>query len=91
MITEALMDFFFAIPMLILSLIPQTAAPAWIAQANGYASALWTDAADLGAWIPWGAVAVVVGAWFTAFGIRIVVVILRFLLSLFTGGGGAAG
>lgn len=90
MITQWLLSFFFSLFQSIISLIPTTDPPAWVSSMSGYASTFWTDASDLGAWIPWATVSTVVTAWFVAFGVRIVVVVVRFTVSLFTGGGGAS-
>lgn len=90
MITQWLLGFVFDLINFIIGLLPSGTPPAWVASASDYTGVLWDSAAGLGAWIPWGLGATVVGSWFSCLLVAIAVRIVRFVLSISTGGGGAA-
>lgn len=90
MITQAILGFLFDTINFGLGLLPSGSPPSWITSASTYTGYLWDNAANLGAWIPWGLGATVVASWFASLTIAIAVRIVRFLISISTGGGGAA-
>jgi hypothetical protein len=89
MITASILWLAASLFQLVVSLIPVGDPPAWWGDLAGYLGTIWGYCDQLGAWIPWSLAGTVVGAildcLLVAMGIRVV----RILLSLFTGGGGA--
>ncbi len=90
MVTEALLDVWFALMGGVVGLLPITAVPAWVLDSGDDLASVWGYADGLSAWIPWSFLAMVLAAIIAAtlagFGIKLT----RIVLSLFTGGGGGA-
>lgn len=89
MITDAVLDYFFALIGSILDLLPQVTVPSWMS-AGGPISKVFTYAGQMGAWFPMSEAVTIVGAllgvWVVGFGIKVTRIILSFL----TFGGGSA-
>lgn len=90
MITEALIDFFFAVLSLPFAVMPDWAPPSWVTDAGGVLGTVVEGGASLGAWIPWGTVGIVVAAIFTSIGVAFGIKVARIVASFLTLGGGSA-
>jgi hypothetical protein len=89
-IVEAFVNLLVGVADLIFSALGHAAAPGFVRNLGGQLSTIVDYSASMGAWVPWSALGVAIGAVMAAHVISLSVKVIRMLLSLFTGGGGAA-
>lgn len=86
-----MIDVFVMILNAILDSLPETEVPDWIGTGAGFIPSIFTFAASMGVWFPFGLLGIVltavVATWLASFGIKLA----RIIISHVTGGGGGAG
>jgi hypothetical protein len=90
-ITELVLDVFFALVRGIVALFPTGAAPGWLDDGAAKLADLTGYASGLGAWIPFGLAGTVLAAVLACMLAGFVIRLVRIVASFFTAGGGAAG
>lgn len=89
MITQWLIDFWYALLGYVVSWFPTTPPPGWLDDGALLLDQVLAYGAGLGAWLPWGLVATVFSAVMMCLGVALVAHIVRIVASYATLGGGA--
>lgn len=90
MITDVLLNFFVWVADTFTSWLPDLSPPAWVSQIGNLTGIVFTNANQMGAWLPLGFLFTVFTAWMTCVFAGLTVKLVRIAVSLFTGGGGNA-
>lgn len=90
MITEAILQALGSALSFVLGLLPAVALPGWLDTITTYVRSGVTSFAQLGMWLPVGAIGNVVTFVVVVLGVQLAIRIGRIAVSAFTGGGGSA-
>jgi len=89
-IVEAIVRVAVGLVRMILNLLPNTPAPAWLADGDGVLQTIWSYGAGLGAWVPWTTFSTVFAAVMLCLSVSLTIRLVRVIASFLTGGGGSA-